>query len=303
MNPGPSNPARGALAAAGAFVAWGAFPLFWKQIEQIQALELIAHRVVWSLLFLVVVLAFRHGFGPIRAAFGSPRIVAYTAASGAFLTLNWLTFVWAVNHGYVIESSLGYFLVPLVNVGIGAWVLHERLRPLPWLAIGCGAAGVALLVFGVGHLPWIALTLAGTFGLYGLMRKRSPLGSVDGLALETILYAPLAAGYLLWRQHTGEGALGHADLRTHIFILSAGWVTALPLILFAYGARQIRMTTLGLLQYLAPSLQFLCGLVIYHEPFDATRLRACLLVWFGLALYSADSFWSQRRTIRAAMAN
>jgi len=297
--PGDSSSARGALAAAGAFVAWGIFPLFWKQVEQIQALELIAHRVVWSLVFLVGLLALRHGFGPIRTAFANPRIVGYTAASGAFLTLNWLTFVWAVNHGFVIESSLGYFLVPLVNVGMGALLLHERLRPLPWLAIGCAAAGVALLVIGVGRPPWIALALAGTFGLYGLMRKRSELGSIDGLALETILYAPLAAGYLLWRQHTGDGALGHADLRTQAFILSTGCVTALPLILFAYGARQIRMTTLGLLQYLAPSLQFLLGLLLYHEAFDAGQLRACLFIWFGLALYSADSLWAQRRSYRA----
>jgi chloramphenicol-sensitive protein RarD len=299
MNPGQASSPRGAVAAAGAFLIWGVFPLFWKQMEGLDCLELIAHRVTWSLVFLAAVLAFRHGFAPVAAAFRSRRIIGYTAVSGGALTVNWLIYVWAVNHGYVIESSLGYFMVPLVNVAIGAGVLHERLRPLPWLAIGCAAEGVALLLFGVGRLPWIAIALAGSWGLYGLMRRQSPLGSLDGLALETALYGPLAVGYLLWRQHTGQGALGHSDLRTHALVLSTGWVTALPLILFAYGARRIRMTTLGLLQYLTPSLQFLCGLLVYREPFDAARLRACGLIWLGLVLYTADSFLAQRRAIRA----
>jgi chloramphenicol-sensitive protein RarD len=205
----------GALAALGGFLAWGFFPLYWKQLEGINAAELIAHRIVWSLVFLgAVLLARRSGFGAVGKALKSRRLVGYSLLSGGLLTANWLTYVWAVTHDYVIESSLGYFLVPLFIVVLGALVLGERLRALQWLAVGFAAAGVALMLLGVGRLPWIALALAGSWSLYGLMRKRSALGALDGLMVETILYAPLAVACLAWREHTGNGAFGHADLRT-----------------------------------------------------------------------------------------
>jgi len=292
---------RGTLAALACFLFWGVIPVYWKQMQGIAATELIAHRIVWSLVFLGAVLAVRRDVGAVRTALTDPRQLGLTLLSGSLLTVNWLVYVWAVNHGHVIESSLGYFLVPLFNVALGFLVLHERLRPLQWLAVSCAAGGVALLLFGLGRLPWIALTLAGSWGCYSLMRRRSPLGSLDGLAVETLLLAPAAVAFLLWRQHTGTGALGRVDLATHGFVLSAGWVTAIPLILFAYGARRIRFTTLGLLQYLSPTVQFLVGLLVYHEVFDAARGRAYGFIWCGLVLYTADSLWAQRRLLRAAV--
>jgi chloramphenicol-sensitive protein RarD len=217
--------------------------------------------------------------------------------SSVLLAANWTVFVWAVNAGHVIETSLGYFLVPLVNVALGSVLLHERLRPLQWVAITLAGIGVAVLLLRVGRVPWIALSLAGTWSGYGLLKKQSSLGPIAGLTVETILLFPIAAALLLWWHHTGAGALGRVDARTQAFILTAGVATAVPLVLFAHGAQRIRLTTIGLLQYLAPSVQFLIGLFVYRESFDAARLQAFALIWCGLVLYSGDGVWAQRRLL------
>jgi chloramphenicol-sensitive protein RarD len=295
----PSSRA-GALAAAGAFFIWGTVPIYWKQMTAVSAPELIAHRIVWSLFFLVAVVAWQKNFGSLRPGLASPRAVGLNLLSGVLLTLNWGVYVWAVNAGHVIETSLGYFLVPLCNVAVGSLVLHEKLRPLQWAAIGLAAAGVLLLLVRVGHVPWIALSLAFTWTSYGLLKKKSALGPIAGLTVETLLLFPVAAGLLLWWHHTGAGALGRIDLRTQGFVLSAGVVTAVPLVLFAYGAQRMRLTALGLLQYIAPSVQFLIGLFIYHEAFDAARFQAFGLIWIGLVIYTADTFWTQRRYLLKA---
>lgn len=287
--------ARGALAAASGYLAWGLFPLYWKQLAGIQAAELIAHRHVWSLVCIVAVMIACGTMGELWVALRSRSALAWHAASGALLTLNWLVFVWGVNRGHVVEASLGYFLVPLVNVALGRFVLHEQLRRLQWVAIACAAAGVALLLVRVGRLPWIALSLAATFGAYGLLRKKSPLGALVGLGLETLLIAPLAVAYLVWRQAEGLGALGQVDARTHALLLSAGVITAVPLVLFAYGARRLRFATLGLLQYIAPTAQLAIGVWVYGEPFSPERAAAFGLIWCGLVLYTADNLWNQRR--------
>ncbi|HVU16995.1 MAG TPA: EamA family transporter RarD [Candidatus Didemnitutus sp.] len=291
---------RGPLAAATSFLIWGTVPIYWKQMHVISPFELIAHRVTWSLVFLLGIIAVQRGFGELGTTFRQPRTLANSALSGVLLATNWTVYVWAVNNDHVLESSLGYFLTPLGNVALGFLVLHERLRPLQWTAIGLAGLGVVGLLVGVGHVPWIALTLAGTWSCYAIARKRSTLGSMTGLTTETLLLLPFAAGLLLWRAHTGEGALGHVNLRLHVYVLSAGIVTAIPLLLFAYGARRIRLATLGLLQYIAPTVQFLIGLLVYHEPFDGTQLQAYVAIWCGLALYSADAFWVQRRVILQA---
>jgi len=293
-----SSPARGALAAAACYLAWGLFPVYWKQLADVGALELIAHRHLWSLVFLLGVMAATGALGEFRSAIGSPRALRWHALSGTLLTLNWLTYVWGVNHGQVIEASLGYFLVPLVNVGVGRFGLREHLRRWQWIAIACATAGVALLVLRVGRVPWIALSLAGTFGAYGLLRKQSPLGPLAGLGLETLLLAPLALAYVVWQQHTGAGALGRVDGFEHTLLIGAGVVTAVPLLLFAYGARRIRLSTLGLLQYIAPTAQFVLGAFLYREPFTADRAAAFAFIWAGLAIYTADNLWAQRRLIR-----
>lgn len=269
-------------------------------MASVSPFELIAHRVAWSLLFLLGIMALQKSFGELRPAFTNWRTFLITLASSALLTSNWTVYVWAVNSGHVIESSLGYFLVPLGNVAMGFLLLHERLRPLQWTAIAFAAVGVGLLLFGVGHVPWIALSLAATWSSYSLLRKKSPLGSLAGLTAETIILLPLAAAFLLWRTYTGNGALGHVSPLLHVYVLSVGVVTAIPLLLFAYGARRLRLATLGLLQYIAPTVQFLIGLFIYREPFDSARFQAYALIWCGLVLYSADSFWVQRRTLLKA---
>lgn len=289
---------RGVLAAGVCYLFWGLVPLYWKQLADINALELIAHRHVWSLVFVLAIVVAQGGVGEIRAALNGPRAVVINILSATLLTGNWLVYVWGVNTGHVVEASLGYFLVPLVNVASGRFILREQLRRAQWIAIVLAAIGVGVLIIQLQRPPWIALALAATWGGYSLMRKQSPLGSVTGLAVETLLLAPLAVALLLWRQHTGEGALGHVNATRTVLILSAGIITAVPLLLFAYGARRIRLSTLGLLQYLTPSVQFALGVWVYHEALPRERLACFVLIWAGLALYATDSVLAQRRVPR-----
>ncbi len=281
------------------YFAWGLVPLYWKQLASVHPVELIAHRHVWSLVLVLGLVLAQGKFGEVRAALGTRRSVGLNFLSATLLTANWLIYVWGVNTGHVIECSLGYFLVPLVNVALGRWVLHEHLRRLQWVAIAGAATGVAVMMWQLGRPPWIALALAGTWGGYGLLRKKSPLGSLTGLTVETLLLAPLAVGFLLWQHHTGAGALGRADALTQILVLSAGVITAIPLLLFAFGARRIRLSTMGLLQYLAPTVQFALGVWVYHEPFSRERLIGFVFIWAGLALYTADNLWAQRKSFIA----
>ena len=285
----------GALAAALCYFLWGLVPLYWKQLGAINSLELIAHRHVWSLVLLAGLIGVQGGFAAVAAALRTPRSAGTHFLSATLLTANWLVYVWGVNTGHVIETSLGYFLVPLVNVAAGHFVLHEHLRRVQWIAIAFAATGVAVMIAQLGRPPWIALVLAATWGGYSLMRKQSSLGAMAGLTAETLLLAPLALGFLAWQHHTGAGALGRVDLRTHLLVLSAGVVTAIPLLLFAYGARRIRLSTLGLLQYLAPSVQLAIGIWVYHEPFSRGRILGFAFIWTALAAYTADNLLAQRR--------
>lgn len=296
-SPTGAAPARGALAAGLCYLFWGLVPIYWRQLHDIDALELIAHRHVWSLAVLLVLVALQRGIGLVRAALGSWRSIGVNLLNAVLLTTNWLIYVWGVNHDQVTECSLGYYLVPLVNVATGRFVLHETMRRAQWVAIGSAAAGVLLLLVQLGHLPWIALSLAGSWGAYSLMRKRSPVGAVTGLTVETLLLAPFALAWLLWLHHTGRGALGHVDAGTHALVLSAGVITAIPLLLFAYGARRIRLSTLGLLQYISPSVQLLLAVACYGEPFSAVRAASFACIWLALAIYTIDSVHVQRRAL------
>ena len=287
----------GAWAAALCYLLWGAFPLYWKQLVAINPVELIAHRYLWTCVIVLVIVAAQRRFAAVRAALNTPRRFGINALSATLLTVNWLVYVWGVNTGHVIETSLGYSLVPLVSVAAGRFLLHEHLRRLQWLAIGCATAGVALMIFQLGRPPWIALWLAGTWGGYGLMRKQSPLGALIGLTVETLLIVPFALAFLIVRHLAGLGALGHVDALSSAFILSAGVVTAVPLLLFAYAARRIRLSTLGLLQYLAPTVQFAIGVGVYHEPFSREQAVSFAFIWIGLVLYTADNLWTQRKTL------
>ena len=292
----PRAASRGAIAAACCYFTWGLVPLYWTQLADINALELVGHRHVWSLAFLLLVLLVQRRVSELRAGFASGRAILTNLVSATLLTLNWLVYVWGVNTGHVIECSVGYFLVPLVNVAAGRFILHEHLRRLQWIAIAAAAVGVALMILQLGRLPWIGLALAATWGGYSLMRKQSPLGAIAGLTLETLLLAPFAIGLLLWQHHTGEGALGRITLGRHLLVLSAGVITAVPLVLFAYGAQRIRLSTLGLLQYIAPTVQLILGIWVYHEPFSSARVLSFTFIWLGLALYTIDNLAAARRS-------
>ena len=285
----------GALAAITCYFLWGLVPLYWKELAAVNPLELIAHRHIWSLALLFALIAAQRNFGDVAAALRTGRSLSVQFLSATLLTGNWLVYVWGVNTGHVIETSLGYFLVPLVNVAAGRFVLHEQLRRLQWIAIAFAVGGVALMIVQLGRPPWIALVVAGTWGGYSLMRKQSKLGAITGLAVETLLLTPFAVAFLLWRHHTGAGAFGRVDLHTHTLILCSGVITAIPLLLFAYGARRIRLSTLGLLQYLAPSVQLGLGIWVYHEPFSRSRALSFGFIWAALALYTADNVMAQHR--------
>jgi chloramphenicol-sensitive protein RarD len=289
-----SGVARGALAAGVSFFLWGLWPLYWRELQSVSSFELIAHRIVWSLLLLLVIMLVQRTLPQLRAALTTGTILGASLLSGILLATNWTIYVWAVNNGHVIDSSLGYFLTPLCNVALGFIFLHERLRPSQWTAVAFAVAGVTVLLLRAGHLPWIALSLASSWSLYGILKKKSSLGPIAGLTAETLLLFPLAAALLLWRVRSGDSGFEHAGIGLDALILASGVITTAPLLLFAYGARRIPLATLGLLQYIAPSVQFLLGLWVYHEPLDAVRMHACVLIWVGLVIYTADGFWSQR---------
>jgi chloramphenicol-sensitive protein RarD len=281
----------GVLSAALAYVLWGLFPLYFKLLEQISPMDVLLHRVVWSLLFLVAVLAFRRQWGWLRDALRRPRLLAAFAVSALLLSTNWLTYIWAVTHGHVIDASLGYFITPLVNVLLGCFVLHERLRRLQWTAVAFAAAGVLWLAIQGGQLPWIALLLAVSFGGYGLMRKTAALGALEGLAMETMLLAPPAVVLLGIAALRGTSSFPADSTLVNVLLIGIGPVTAIPLLLFASGARQIRLSTLGVLQYLSPSIQFLLGVWLFHEPFSAARTVGFGLIWLALLVYSVEGWW------------
>lgn len=291
----------GLIAAALSYALWGLFPLYFHQVADVPALEIVLHRSVWSLAFVLLVLAWQRRWAWLADVVRQPRTLAVFAASALLLSSNWLVYVWAVNNGRVMEASLGYFINPLVNVALGVMFLHERLRPAQRGALALAALGVAWLTWTAGVPPWIALALAFSFGFYGLLRKTAPLGALEGLALETALLAPLAIPALMWLSLHG-GALNGADAATWAWLLFAGPLTAIPLLLFAFGARRVTMATLGLLQYLAPSIQFGLALWVFHEPLRHERLLGFALIWVALAIYSAESLWRMRQATAAAAA-
>ncbi|WAC75951.1 EamA family transporter RarD [Roseateles sp. SL47] len=283
------------ICAALAYTAWGLFPLYFKQLVGVNALEVVAHRTVWSLVFVAVVLTVLRRWAWLGPVLRTPKLIGTFALSALLLSVNWLTYVWAVQHGHVVDASLGYFINPLVNVALGFVVLRERLRPGQWAAVALAAAGVAWLTVSTGQLPWIALVLALSFGFYGLMRKTAPLGALEGLTLETLILAPVAALALSVWTVQGNSALAHGSGSTLAWLLLAGPMTAVPLLLFAAGARRITLTLLGLMQYIAPTLQFGLGVWLYQEPLAASRLAGFGLIWAALAVYSLEGLWRARR--------
>ena len=283
----PENTRTGILAGFSAYVIWGLVPIFFKQIAEVPATEIIAHRVVWAMLLMTALIGFGRGFGDALRIARQPAQLCRIALASALVLANWLTFVWGVNNGHIVETSLGYFILPLLNVALGVLVLKERMRPLQWLAVLCAAIGVAIEATRASGLPWIALVLAGTFAIYGLLRKQLPLDAASGLFLETVCMLPLALAWLAWSgpSHFGVGA---GITATDLLLVATGPVTAIPLLLFAIATRRLPLSMMAFLQYLAPTLAFLIGVLMYHEPLDTLRMLSLAAIWTGLAVYSVD---------------
>jgi chloramphenicol-sensitive protein RarD len=285
---------RGITYAALAYAAWGLFPLYFRQLAGVGAFEIVLHRVAWSLLFLVAILLWLRRWHWLAALRQQPRVLGACAVSALLLSCNWLIYVWAVMNGRVLDASLGYFINPLVNVLLGFFVLHERPRSAQWLAVALASCGVLWLAVLGPQVPWVGLAIAISFGLYGLMRKTAALGALEGLTLETLLLAPVALGMLGWSTWQGSGGLAGHDGTTLAWLVGVGPLTAVPLLLFAAGARRIPMATLGLLQYLSPTLQVLLGVWLFGESLSGARLTGFALIWLALALYSLEG-WRRAR--------
>ena len=294
----------GLVQAALAYVIWGLFPIYFHALARVDAFQIVMHRSLWCFVVVWTLLVAMRRLQWVRGVARQPRLVGRFVASALLLSTNWLLYVWAVNHGHVVEASLGYFVTPLVNVLLGTWVLKERPRRLQWIAVALAACGVLWLTATLGRPPWIALGLAGSFGTYGLLRKTATLGPLEGLALETAVVLPVALVVLAMMNASHGGLVGlfaGMDAATVGWLLFAGPLTAIPLLLFAAGARRITLATLGTLQYLSPTIQFLLGVTFFGEPLDPVRLVGFALIWTALAVYSADGFlWLRRLRVQVA---
>jgi chloramphenicol-sensitive protein RarD len=291
----PRTDGRGLAGASGAFLIWGLLPLYLKLLQSVPALQVTSHRLIWGCLFAIGWLALRNELGQVKAALANPKVRWRLCLSAALISVNWVVYVWGVANDRVVETSLGYFINPLVNVLLGVVVLSERLNRAQWTAVAFAAAGVSYLTWTAGHLPWISLALAISFGLYGLVRKVVHVESTAGLAAETLLVLPLGIAYLIWCEMAGAGAFGHAGLGMDMLLILGGPITAIPLVLFAYGARRIPYSTIGLLQYMAPTIQLLLAVYVYHEPFSGARAVGFALIWTALLIYAADGLWRSRK--------
>ena len=291
---------RGLAAGAAAFTIWGLFPVYLHPLSGVPAVQVIAHRITWACLFILVWMSARGELGRLSATLARPALLARLTLTALLISCNWLVYVWGVTHGHIIDTSLGYYINPLVNVVLGVLVLHERLNRAQSTAVVLAGLAVAYLAVLAGGPPWIAGTLAVSFSLYGLLRKLMSVDALPGLATETLLLMPLAAAYLLWCEATGSGALTRAGAGIAALLLGSGLVTAVPLFLFAYAARLLPYSTVGILQYIGPSLQLLCGVLFFHESFGPARAAGFGLLWLALLIYAADGVWRGRAAARAS---
>jgi chloramphenicol-sensitive protein RarD len=285
---------KGIFLAIGAYGLWGVLPIYWKQLQSVPSTEIIGHRIVWSLVFAFGVVMFKKRLSAMLRTIRDPRMVLIYGIAGAILAVNWTTYVWGINAGYVVEASLGYFINPLVSVLLGVIFFREHLRRGQWAAISLAAAGVGYLTIRHGSLPWIALVLAFSFGTYGLIKKGAPLEALEGLTLEVALLSVPAILYLFYLESKGVGTFGHAGLSSLLLALG-GVVTATPLLMFAGAARRIPLTMLGVLQYIAPTLQFCIGVWVYGEEFSRARLIGFCFIWAALMIYTVEGLYGRRK--------
>ena len=293
---------RGLAAAAAAFTLWGLFPVYLHPLSGVPAPQVIAHRVLWSCVFLISWLLLRGELGCLSLTLSRPALLARLALTATLISCNWLVYVWSVTHNHIVDTSLGYYINPLVNVVLGVFVLHERLNRAQWLAVSLAAIAVLYLALLAGRPPWIAGALGVSFSLYGLVRKVISVDALTGLTTETLLLMPLSVAYLGWCQWGGSGALTTQGPGIAALLIGSGVVTAVPLFLFAYGARALPYSTVGVLQYIAPSLQLVCGVVFFHESFGPAVAAGFALLWLALIIYAADGLWRAHSAARATPA-
>lgn len=288
---------KGTWYGLAAYLMWGLFPVYWKWLQHVPALQLISHRIVWSCLILITFIVFTRKFDTFReSALISAMLPVYSIAA-LLIGANWLIYIWGVNAGYIIETSLGYFINPLINILLGVLFLRERLRKGQWLPIGLATFGVLYLTFSYGRLPWIALALAFSFGLYGLVKKTAPLGSLYGLTLETgLLFIP-ALIVLISSETAGQGAFFHYGMLSDCLLIGAGVVTTIPLLSFSYAVQHTPLSLMGILQYVAPTMQFLLGLLVYHEAFTYSQLIGFSFVWVALILFGVEGMLNRRKQV------
>ncbi|SDS26839.1 EamA family transporter RarD [Actinopolymorpha singaporensis] len=291
---------RGLVFGAAAYAAWGLFPLYWPLLQPAGSLEILAHRMVWSLLFAVVALRVRPRPGWWARLRETPATIGYLAVAGLVITVNWGTYIWAVNHDHVVETALGYYINPLVIVLVGVALLGERLNRVQWTAIALAGVAVVILTVSHGRPPWVAFILALSFTTYAYCKKKANVAAVESLMVETSVVTPLALGYLIWLQVQGTAAFGHHGAGQAVLLAGAGVVTAIPLLLFAGAATRVSMTLLGILQYLAPTLQFLLGVLVFHEPMPPDRLLGFGFVWLAVIVFTWDGLRRRRRAVAAA---
>lgn len=288
---------KGILNGLAAYALWGFFPIYWKFLHQVPALQVIGHRISWSFVLLMIIIFATRQWKDFRTAALAPKVIGIYSIAAVLLTVNWLVYVWGVNAGFIVETSLGYFINPLLSVLLGVIFLRERLRPMQWVPVGIAAIGVIYLTTVYGRLPWIALSLAFSFGFYGFVKKLAPLGSLFGLTLETAIAFPFALIYLLIIELNGAGAFVQDGASITILLIGAGAVTTIPLLMFASAAKQIPLTVVGLLQYIAPTLQFLIGVFLYKEPFDHSHLIGFGVVWAALIIFWVENYLAHRMPV------
>jgi chloramphenicol-sensitive protein RarD len=296
-----SHETSGVLAGIAAFLTWGLIPGYWKLMRAVPATEILAHRYVWTMVFLTGLLTWQRRWAEVRSNLQSRRAVGYCFISGCTISINWFLFIWAVNIGRIIETSLGYFMTPLVNVLFGALFLGERLTRVQFASVCLAVVAVLNLTFGYGHFPWIAMLLCVSFGVYGLVRKQSGTAAIPGLFFETVLLAPIALAYLTLLQTRGQLVFAHDGWWLSALLLTTGIVTAVPLVWFGHAARHLRLTTVGFLQYLSPTCSFLLGVFAYHEPFSRAHLITFSLIWLALIVFTAEAVTRLRAERRRAI--
>ncbi len=286
---------QGALFALGAYFLWGIAPMYFKQLTQVPAYEILTHRVIWSFLLLLALISGLGYWPRVRAMLREPKHLLMLVISSTIIGLNWLVFIWAVNNDHMLDASLGYYINPLFNIVLAMLFLGERFRPMQWLAVGLAASGVVIQLLVFGSLPWVALVLAISFGFYGLIRKKVPVDPFTGLMLETLVLLPVAALYLWGFADSATSQMSSNSLNTNLWLMAAGVVTTAPLLLFAGAAKRLRLSTLGFFQYLGPSLMFLLAVLLYDEPFTQDKIISFALIWVALVIYTLDGVRQRRR--------